>query len=99
MSVLMQYVTTRVLQPFFAIASIAGLLASPSVSSAQSKSTNIKLSGVIAQSTENRLGVTLGGSAGVEGAGLLKNLVVNNPGFEAADDRAILRCAAVPISR
>ena len=95
MSTLNWCVTSRVLQPFFAIASIAALLASASVSSAQSKSANIEVSGAAAQSTVNRLGVTLGGEAWVDGGPLRKNLILNNPGFEAADYRAILRCGAV----
>jgi hypothetical protein len=43
----------------------------------------------------DRLGVTLSGEAWVDGGPLRKNLVLNNPGFEAADYRAILRCGAV----
>jgi len=95
MSVLKLNVASRVLRPSFAIASIAALLASASVSWAQLKSTNSKVSGAVAQTTVNHLGLTLGGAAWVDGAPLLKNLVVNNPGFEEADHRAILRCGAV----
>ena len=54
-----------------------------------------RFSGAIARSAGQRLGVTLGGEAWVDGGPLRKNLVINNPGFEAADYRAILRCAAV----
>ena len=92
-----RYVPLKVSKPFFVIVSIAALLANASVSSAQSKSTNIEVSGAAAQSTVNRLGVTLGGEAWVDGGPLSKNLVVNNPGFEAADYRAILRCGAVTV--
>src|ERR1700733_4822576 len=95
MSVLKLSVTSRVLQPFFVAASITALLASASVSSAQSRSTNIRASSAVAQSTVNRLGVTLGGAAWIDGAPLLKNLVINNPGLETADYRGILRCGAV----
>ena len=90
-----RYVTSRVSKPLFVIVSIAAFLANASVSSAQSKSTNIEVSGVTPQSAVNRLGVTLGGEAWVDGGPLRKNLIVNNPGFEAADYRAILRCGAV----
>ena len=90
-----RYVTSRVSQPFFVIASIATLLASASMGWAQSKSNDIEVSRAATQSTVNRLGVALGGEAWVDGGPLRKNLVVNNPGFEAADYRAILRCGAV----
>jgi hypothetical protein len=101
MSALKLSVTYRFIRPFFGIVSIAALLASPSMSAAQLmskvqlKSTKIEISGATAQSTVNRLGVTLGGEAWIDGGPLRKNLVVNNPGFEAAEYRAILRCAVV----
>ncbi len=88
-------VTSRASKPFFVFASIAALLASASVSSAQSKFTNTEVLGAAAQSPVNPLGVTLGGEAWVDGGTLGKNLVLNNPGFEATDYRAILRCGAV----
>jgi hypothetical protein len=94
MSMLKRCVTSGVLQPFFVIASSVALLASSSASSAQSKSTNIEVSSAVAQSKVDRLGVTLGGETWVDGGRLRKNLVVNNPGLEAADYRAVLRCEA-----
>ena len=95
MSMLNRYVTSRVSNPFFVIAFIAALLANASVSWAQSKSSSIEVSDAAAQSVVNRLGVTLGGEAWVDVGPLSKNLVLNNPGFEAADYRAILRCGAL----
>ena len=95
MSMLNRSVTSRVMRPFFVIACVAALLSSASVSWAQSKSSSIEVSGAAAQSVVNRLGVTLGGEAWVDVGPLSKNLVLNNPGFEAADYRAILRCGAV----
>jgi hypothetical protein len=67
--------------PCLAIVCIAALLASPAVS--------------FGQSTVHRLGVTLGGEAWMDGNPLRKNPVVNNPGFEAADYRGVVRCSAV----
>jgi hypothetical protein len=94
MNVLIRCVNSKVLQLFYVIASPMALLASPSVSTAQSKPTNIEFSSATAQSKVDRLGVSLSGVTWVDGGPLGKNLVVNNPGFEAADYRAIFRCGA-----
>jgi alpha-L-arabinofuranosidase len=64
------------------------------IASAQT-ATNVAVTNVIQQSTVKRLGVNLGDQTYWDSGQLLKNLVFQNPGFEAGKYRSIMICAAV----
>ena len=64
------------------------------IASAQT-ATNIAVTNVIQQSTVKRLGVNLGDQTYWDSGQMLKNLVFQNPGFEAEKYRSIMICAAV----
>jgi len=64
------------------------------IASAQT-ATNIAVTNVIQQSTVKRLGVNLGDQTYWDSGQLLKNLIFQNPGFEAGKYRSIMICAAV----
>ncbi len=57
--------------------------------------TNIAVTNVVQQPSVKRLGVNLGDQTYWDSGQLLKNLVFQNPGFEAEKYRSIMICAAV----
>ena len=87
--------TSKLSQSFFFLLSmgIALVCAVPSI--AQSTATNIQVTSAAQQTSVKRLGVNLGDETYWDSGQITKNLVFQNPGFEAMKYRSIMVCAAV----
>jgi alpha-L-arabinofuranosidase len=87
--------TSKLSQSFFFLLSmgIALVCAIPGI--AQSTTTNIQVTSAVQQTSVKRLGVNLGDETYWDSGQITKNLIFQNPGFEAMKYRSIMVCAAV----
>jgi alpha-L-arabinofuranosidase len=70
-------------------------LAGATSSLAQTTPTSIQVTSAVQQASVNRLGINLADQTYYDSGQMMKNLVFQNPGFEAGKYRSIMTCVAV----
>ena len=74
---------------------VGGVFAGALSGDAQTTATNIQVTSAVQQASVHRLGVNLADQTFYDSGQMLKNLIFQNPGFEAEKYRSIMVCNAV----
>lgn len=82
-------------QSLLLVLTVAGVLAGALTSDAQTTATNIQMTSTVQQPSVKRLGINLADQTFYDSGQMLKNLIFQNPGFEAEKYRSIMICNAV----
>src|ERR1700743_226969 len=86
---------SRISQSLLLTLIVVGVFAGALSGDAQTTATNIQVTSSVQQASVNRLGINLADQTFYDSGQMLKNLIFQNPGFEAQKYRSIMICAAV----
>jgi hypothetical protein len=86
---------SRISQSLLLALIVGGVFAGALSGGAQTTATNIQVTSAVQQESVHRLGVNLADQTFYDSGQMLKNLIFQNPGFEAEKYRSIMVCNAV----